>query len=762
MTISLCMIVKPENQEAGLLDRCLESVRSHVDEAIIVITGRNPKCQEVAKKHNAEWCEYEWNDDFAAARNFSFSKATGDYIFWCDADDVIQGAENFKKIIESMEEAKVKAAAAWYMYAFNKYGDVTVQHLKTRIVKNDGSFVWHSEMGEVHEDLQPTYNCKQTVLSKKEPGLYFEVHHKSNDTRIHRAAKRNYRIAKNQVEKYKNDPRALWNLANSSIMLGKKKQALKTFEKFVQRSGSEEERYLAKIRMAHLAFELKLPGFMNHAFQAIMLRPDYPDAWVTLGTICYAQGQWDKARSFLITGLTKDRPEHIIVFNPRDYDENPLKLLANCYFNMGKPDKALAVVQKVKAMFPKDEGNNQMEALLQKVVDELKEAEAVIEKAEKLPDDELRRELAMLPLDMQMHPKICMLRNMRFADTSPKEKRIDYYCGYTNEVWGPDSVKSGIGGSEEAVINLTKRWAAAGYTVHVYNNCGSKEFTNKDGVTWHPYWAFNPRSTYDNLILWRSPALCDHDLKAANIMIDVHDVLPDAEFTQERLRRIDSVCVKTEYHASLFPSVPKGKIKVIGNGIDFGQFDGETERVPRSMIYTSSPDRGLVHLLEHWPRVRSEVPDATLNVYYGWGVFDSMYSMDPQMQAWKKRVINLMKQPGITNHGRVGHKEIAEAMKGTDVFAYPCHFEEIFCISAVKAQAAGCRVLATRYAALPEVVKEGVLVEGDVKGEEIWPRYIDELITILKTGDSLTRTTEEIKVFSWDNIANQWLCLTTE
>ena len=71
-SISLCMIVKNEEY---VLERCLESVRSLADEIIIVDTGSTDRTREIAKKYTDRIYEIPWKDDFAWARNFSFSKA---------------------------------------------------------------------------------------------------------------------------------------------------------------------------------------------------------------------------------------------------------------------------------------------------------------------------------------------------------------------------------------------------------------------------------------------------------------------------------------------------------------------------------------------------------------------------------------------------------------------------------------------------------------------------------------------------------------
>ncbi|MFG0216248.1 glycosyltransferase family 2 protein, partial [Brevibacillus porteri] len=80
--ISLCMIVKNEEE---CLHKCLDSVKDLVDEMIIVDTGSTDKTVEIGKSFGAVVHSYEWQDNFAEARNFGLEKATGDWILWMDA-----------------------------------------------------------------------------------------------------------------------------------------------------------------------------------------------------------------------------------------------------------------------------------------------------------------------------------------------------------------------------------------------------------------------------------------------------------------------------------------------------------------------------------------------------------------------------------------------------------------------------------------------------------------------------------------------------
>ena len=86
VSISLCMIVKNEEK---VIERCLRSAKNLVDEIVIVDTGSTDKTKEIVHRYTDKVYDFKWCDDFSKARNFSFSKATKEYILWLDADDVI-------------------------------------------------------------------------------------------------------------------------------------------------------------------------------------------------------------------------------------------------------------------------------------------------------------------------------------------------------------------------------------------------------------------------------------------------------------------------------------------------------------------------------------------------------------------------------------------------------------------------------------------------------------------------------------------------
>lgn len=154
-TISLCMIVRDEEE---VLARCLESAAGLVDEIIIVDTGSKDRTREIAQRFTDLVYDFPWIDDFAAARNFSFSHASCDYCMWLDADDVIlpPDREKFLALKESLN-AGVDVVMLRYNTGFDSQGRVTFSYYRERIVRNGAGMAWK---GAVHEVIETKGNVE--------------------------------------------------------------------------------------------------------------------------------------------------------------------------------------------------------------------------------------------------------------------------------------------------------------------------------------------------------------------------------------------------------------------------------------------------------------------------------------------------------------------------------------------------------------------------------------------------------------------------
>ncbi len=114
-TLSLCMIVKDEEKN---LKQCLESVQGLADEIIIVDTGSSDKTKEIAAKFTGKIYDFQWCDDFSAARNFSLKQAAGEWILVLDADEIITEEDH-----QAIKAAISKEGIAAYFVVTRNYSN---------------------------------------------------------------------------------------------------------------------------------------------------------------------------------------------------------------------------------------------------------------------------------------------------------------------------------------------------------------------------------------------------------------------------------------------------------------------------------------------------------------------------------------------------------------------------------------------------------------------------------------------------------------
>ena len=144
------MIVKNEER---ILDRCLSCIADMMDEIIIVDTGSTDRTKEIAAKYTDKIYDFEWIDDFAAARNFAFSKATGDYIYSADADETMD--ELNRKRFMILKQHMIPEIEIVQMYYCNqlKFGTVYNydKEYRPKLFKRVRTFTW---IDPIHETVR--------------------------------------------------------------------------------------------------------------------------------------------------------------------------------------------------------------------------------------------------------------------------------------------------------------------------------------------------------------------------------------------------------------------------------------------------------------------------------------------------------------------------------------------------------------------------------------------------------------------------------
>lgn len=178
------------------------------------------------------------------------------------------------------------------------------------------------------------------------------------------------------------------------------------------------------------------------------------------------------------------------------------------------------------------------------------------------------------------------------------------------------------------------------------------------------------------------------------------------------------------------------------------------------IFWGSSYDRGLDLLLGMWPKIIEKFPDATLEICYGWNLFETGYANNPERMAWKENVDETMKGKGITHHGRIGQDKLREVRSQCGIWAYPTWFAEINCITALESQRDGLVPVVMAVAALKETVGSGVKVEGDIYLPEAKERYLNALLDMMGDEEKWKLESEKAKQFAqsyaWEAMATEW------
>ena len=324
--------------------------------------------------------------------------------------------------------------------------------------------------------------------------------------------------------------------------------------------------------------------------------------------------------------------------------------------------------------------------------------------------------------------------------------------------WDPDSTKTGITGSEEAVIYAADELQKLGYKVTIFgeppqNSNHSHPLANPRYVSMSTHQEF-PR--LDIAIAWRAPGAAQYLKQFANLVyLWPHDIT-NLKISSFLAQGFDDVLWLSSFQRAQWLSVSPGFSKfmnIYGNGIQADQFGEITEKEnPYSCIYGSNYGQGLEYLLDLWPGVKKEFPRATLDIYYGW---EHWGFLSPAEEAKVRRQIRDYEPLGVKEHGLVSHEEIHNAYLKASFWTYPLKFHETFCITALKAQFAGAIPVARAVTGLAESMQHGY--RCSTQGE--FPAI---LFRALKGAEQITLSQRKamrdfiLKEYTWARIVQKW------
>ncbi|MFQ5771477.1 MAG: glycosyltransferase family 4 protein, partial [bacterium] len=327
-----------------------------------------------------------------------------------------------------------------------------------------------------------------------------------------------------------------------------------------------------------------------------------------------------------------------------------------------------------------------------------------------------------------------------------------------------------LGGAHSSLVYLTRALAELGHDVHVFNNCTAPGPFN--GVHYHQLAELTATNKFiysDAFISLRSPRVFRAWINAGVRILwsgDAIDqpVLGNYLKTNEDVRQnIDCIFCKSRWQAWTFMKYfkwPADKTFVTRNAIWPEYFSTEFYEPPDNrLVYTSTPFRGLKLLLTLFPRIIRSVPDAELHVFSSMQVYQHSKEEDRKKYG---HIYQLAEQPGVIMHGSVGQRTLAKKLTRCRILAYPNTFPETSCLSVMEAMAAGCVVVTSWLAALPETVgRGGVLVQGIPGSDEYNEAFVEQCVRLLKDRPFWRRTAKAGKEwilnhYTWDKVAVEW------
>lgn len=711
-SLALCMIVK--NEEAHL-PRLFETFKNCFDEIHITDTGSTDKTVEIAKSLGAQVHHFEWCNDFAAARNYSFSHAKTDFIMWLDADDALINPEAFIAFRNDIMDISDFWIAKYDYTSDSVTGKSLCSFARERVVRKSKQLQW---MYPIHEGITPI--SPAGVVKQNYVGSWYVKHVRTSEDLI-KDKSRNLTIFESFKDKL--DPRMRYYYGKELFEAGKPVEAASHLLKAASEKNLELHDRVLAIQYACYSYMAcsQFESIIDIAHQGIALAPHRAelycilgDAYLKLGKISEAIPAFSAAKS--CTLLPSNAPTAIFS-HETSYTDYPRNQLARIYANLGELDKAYLEAKECDEKYPN------------------KDSKAIKEEIAKIKISLVSYEPA----------KAC--------------DDIVISCPPAGTYkWDPVLAQSRhMGGSETAAMEMAHHLARlSGRKVKIFND--RDEGLQYDGVEYIPVKEltgyFASHKPYFH-VSWR------HNAKLTNAPTFVwcHDLfVPNAQNSDIYSRILALSPFHKKYLMSMF-GIDEKKIFVTRNGIKPERFKYDpVTKNPNKVIFSSSPDRGLDRTIRVLDRARSKYQDLELHVFYGMEQLPK-YGRQKQYDMLKAM---MDERPWVKYHGGVDQNTLMQHMRESVLWVYPTDFLETSCITAMEMVGNGVYPIVRNFGALPDTLSQAneqgmaSIIDSDCTTEAEINIYSDEVIKALDE-KAWERVKFDMDKLSWMNVAKDWL-----
>lgn len=741
----------PELNSAGMLDLVRKYLPEHAE-----LLAKEPQFSD------------GFLSDFAAARELCHTHAKNELCFWLDSDDIFTYPPDLRDTVAAYFAKPENTCLFFaYDYAFEPNDGACTTVLWRERIYRKSNFVWK---GICHETLVPKDGVPQRVekidraaarIIHKHPR-----HHTFSDVR-------NYVILRHAYETADwKDPRWELYLGNASRGLARYTEAIQWYTRTLQHSGSPEDRLTCALNIAYAYILFGRPWrAIDWFFQAIKIVPSDPRSYYGVARAYHDLKRYQECLRWTQIGhaTCASRPELLTAVDPNHYDFYPKIFETLSCKELGDVNGAVHCAQEALLLRPNFQNAKDLFA-------DVKQWAAVKQTINSVGHLIKYANSGSAACDIihSLKPEVRKLIPELQLETyaTPPKKSVTFLCGYAHEPWDHTCLNSGIGGSEKMAILLATEFAKRGYRVDIYGRPkDGNAYKSFDGVTYLPHFAFNPELPRDIVIGWRNWATLDLRIKYRKFFMDLHDVQQAEYVSPGRLARLSAAIFKSNYHLAPLKDVLGPKGIVLRNAVDPAHFQHSIPRDLKRIVYCSSGDRGLKRALKLFAKIKTLVPDAVFDFFYGFtptyltvsAQRDYQYFGDEgcarHLLDYAEECFCLAERVGAVNHGRIGHEALAKELCFSSILLYPTKFPEISCMAVMEAQAAGCIPVVSRFAALEETTKHGSLIDPD--DDAAFVRTVSEILTRGHDLDDYraAMAAEAIKSFNISDLAAAWIQL---
>ena len=344
--VSCCMIIKDEEK---YLARCLASVKPIADEIIVVDTGSADRSKDIATAFGARVYDFEWQKDFAKARNFSLEKASGDWVLILDGDEVISSLDYkaFRRIVKNRPKTPVAYSIVTRNYSAlanivgwvpndGKYINAEaaagwIPSIKIRLFYGKDQ-IWFE--GAVHELVDPV--VKRKGFETKQCSI--PVHHygRLDKERLKRKGEVYFEIGKKKMEEMGDDIFAVREMAIQATTLEENEMAIELWQKLISLDPPDLMAADAYINMATLYNRLSnFEQALSVAKKAVAKAPHIKESLYN-----YALAELHVGNAQATIKVLEDLVKRMPDYPPAQF------ILSAAYFCIGEKEKGFKIIQE--------------------------------------------------------------------------------------------------------------------------------------------------------------------------------------------------------------------------------------------------------------------------------------------------------------------------------------------------------------------------------------------------------------------------------